>query len=86
MKKINLSIIAIIISATCAAQQTGLSNVVDITIPDHAEKLDKNNAVAHSKRLFKHSEIGTLKTKNLYKVDDVTVAFWDILGQNDTRT
>lgn len=87
MKKLNTLIIALIYCFCSTAQQATLSNVVIINIPKKALKINKEQAVAYSKKNFKKSEISSLNTKNLYKIDQVIFGFWDSkVGLEGRRT
>lgn len=78
MKKMNMLILGMLCCLSTIAQQEPLSNVVNINVPKGAVKLNKEQIISHSKKKFKTSEIASVKTKNLYKIDELLIGFWDL--------
>jgi hypothetical protein len=86
MKKINATIIIMLICAIALAQETRISSVADVTIPKGAEKFTKEKMLNRSKMLFKSSEMGYSETNIFFVKDNISFAFWDLTAPVEKRS
>lgn len=86
MKKINMLTIGLMISISSFAQQISFNKLANVSLPKGVQKVDEAQSLSHSKRLFKHTSMGALKTKNLYTIGDISIALWDLSNPNDKRS
>jgi len=82
MKKILFITATILYSISCLGQQKiALNNIININIPDHSQKITKDQALSHSKEKFRNDKIVTddiarNSSAYIYKVDDIIVSLY----------
>jgi|SRR6185312_9490456 len=79
MKKTVFLMLSVIYSITTSAQQTQLSSSISINIPSDAQKLNKNEALAHARKKFNNDKIallsvGQIRDDHVYKIRDILVS------------
>ena len=79
MKNVFILIFGIfsLIPSTTTLQEP-VSSVVNVSVPRGAVKLNHSEMVANLQKMSKVSELKSVKSKNLFKVNDALLAFWDL--------
>jgi hypothetical protein len=78
MKKIDILILSVMTCLFLNAQETPISKVVNMTVPKGAIKLNKEEVKSYADREFGNSEITSVNTQNLYSINELLMAFWDL--------
>jgi hypothetical protein len=72
---------ALLYSLTALGQQVVSNNSVSIAIPDNAQKITKEDAVAHVTKKYNNNRsallsVNDIQTKHIYKVNDIIVSVY----------